>query len=62
MFCLEQAQRTLQRIVPYVMSPAGDVERCQSSDVGIINVFDDIVIHIQGAQGFLHVAICITPH
>lgn len=44
----------------YVMSTAGDVESGQGSDVSVINVFDNIVIHIQGVQGFLYMSICIT--
>lgn len=44
----------------YVMSTAGDVESSQGSDVSIIYVFDNIVIHIQGIQGFLYMSICIT--
>lgn len=42
------------------MSAAGDVESSQGSDVSIIYVFDNIVIHIQGIQGFLYMSICIT--
>lgn len=42
------------------MCSAGDVESSQASDVSVIYVFDDIVIHIQGVQGFLHVSICIA--
>lgn len=44
----------------YIISTAGDVESGQGSDVSIIYVFDNIVIHIKGVQGFLYMSICIT--
>ena len=43
----------------YIISSRGQLKGCQCSDVGFINVLDNVVIHIGRIDGLLHISISV---